>query len=58
MAIDNVYRPWNVKHRAGKTELNNSFLSQEAAKNNTEEMNCTIGVDTFSANDLQNVESD
>lgn len=54
MANEKVYHQWNGKNIHGKTELNNNFLSAEAAKSNTAEMNCTVGVETFSAADLQN----
>jgi hypothetical protein len=53
LANEKVYQQWNGKNSSGKAELNNNFLSQEAAKNTTAEMNCIVGVDTFSATDLQ-----
>jgi hypothetical protein len=56
LANEKVYHQWNGKNINGKAELNNNFLSKEAAKSTTAEMNCTVGVETFSANDLQNDE--
>jgi hypothetical protein len=56
LANEKVYHQWNGKNIHGKTELNNNFLASEAANSTTAEMNCTIGVETFSANDLQNDE--
>ncbi|MBP2627878.1 MAG: hypothetical protein H6Q68_2589 [Firmicutes bacterium] len=53
--LDNTktYQQWNGKNINGQAELNNNFLSNEAAKSNTTEMKYTVGVDTFSADDLQ-----
>ena len=48
-----VYSQWNGKNINGQVEFNNNFISSEAARSNTREMECTVGVDTFSANDLQ-----
>ena len=48
-----VYKQWNGKNIDGKVELNNNFLSNEAANSNTSEMKYIVGVDTFSADDLQ-----
>ena len=48
-----VYQQWNGKNIDGQVELNNDFLSNEAAKSNTSEMKYIVGVDTFSADELQ-----
>lgn len=49
-----TYQQWNGKNINGNAELNNDFLSTEAYQNNTTEMKCIVGVDTFSAYELQN----
>ena len=54
MPIEKGYRQWNGKNTNGKVESSNQFLSKEAMKNSTDEMECTVGIDTFSAADLQN----
>lgn len=53
--LDNkkTYPQWNGKNIHGEAELNNSFLSKEAANSNTSEMNYVVGVDTFSGDELQ-----
>jgi len=53
--LDNkkVYQQWNGKNIDGQVELNNTFLSNEVANNNTQEMKYIVGVDTFSADELQ-----
>jgi len=53
--LDNkkVYQQWNGKNIDGQAELNNNFLSNEAVNSNTEEMKYIVGVDTFSADELQ-----
>ena len=48
-----VYQQWNGKNIDGQVELNNTFLSNEVANNNTQEMKYIVGVDTFSADELQ-----
>lgn len=58
MPIEKVYRQWNGKNTNGKVESSNQFLSKEAMKNSTDEMECTVGIDTFSAADLQNAEEE
>ena len=50
---EKTYQQWNGKNINGQTESNNDFLSNEATKSNTSEMMYTVGVDTFSADDLQ-----
>lgn len=50
---EKAYKQWNGKNINGQTELNNNFLSKEAANSNTSEMNYVVGVDTFSGNELQ-----
>lgn len=54
MPTEKVYRQWNGKSTNGKVELSNNFLSKEAMKNSSTEMECTVGIDTFSADELQN----
>jgi hypothetical protein len=54
LPIEKVYHQWNGKSTNGKAELSNNFLSKEAMKNSTAEMECTVGIDTFSADELQN----
>ncbi len=54
LPIEKVYQQWNGKSTNGKVESSNNFLSKEAMKNSTAEMECTVGIDTFSAADLQN----
>lgn len=53
--LDNkrVYKQWNGKNIDGQVEVNNNFLSNAATKNNTSEMKYIVGVDTFSADELQ-----
>lgn len=53
METEKNYQQWNGKNINGQTELNNDFLSSEAVKSNTSEMKYTVGVDTFSADELQ-----
>lgn len=48
-----MYREWNGKNIDGQSELNNNFLIKEAKNSNTSDMKCVVGVDTFSADDLQ-----
>lgn len=48
-----IYRQWNGKNIDGQVETNNSFLSSAATNNNTSEMQYIVGVDTFSADELQ-----
>ena len=53
MDNEKEYQQWNGKNINGQAELNNDFLSNKAAKSDTAEMKYIIGVDTFSADDLQ-----
>lgn len=53
MGKKNVYQEWNGKNINGQTEVNNNYLSKEAANSDTAEMGYVVGVDTFSADDLQ-----
>ena len=52
--LDNkkVYQQWNGKNINGDVESNNNVLSTEAKKSTTADMKCTVGVDTFSGNEL------
>jgi hypothetical protein len=54
-SLDNkkIYKQWNGKNINGQVELNNDFLLDVVNNNNTSEMKYTVGVDTFSADDLQ-----
>jgi len=53
-----TYQQWNGKNIRGQGELSNNFLASEANKSNTSEMQCIVGVDTFSGDDLQeNIDS-
>lgn len=53
--LDNkkIYCQWNGKNIDGQVELNNTVLLNEAVNSNTPEMKCVVGVDTFSADELQ-----
>lgn len=53
MHNNKTYPQWNGKNINGKAEENNDFLSQEAKSNSSREMNCSVTVDTFSADELQ-----
>jgi hypothetical protein len=53
LSKEKVYRQWNGKNIDGQAELNNKFLAKEAASSSTSDMQCVVGVDTFSADDLQ-----
>ena len=48
-----IYKQWNGKNIDGQAELNNDFLLNAVNNNNTSEMKYIVGVDTFSADDLQ-----
>ena len=52
--LDNkkVYQQWNGKNINGEVESNNNILSREAKKSSSPDMKCTVGVDTFSGNEL------
>lgn len=54
LPTEKVYRQWNGRSTNGNAELSNNFLSKEAMKNSSTEMECTVGIDTFSADELQN----
>jgi hypothetical protein len=53
--LDNkkIYKQWNGKNIDGKVKLNNDFLLDAVNNNNTSEMKYIVGVDTFSADELQ-----
>lgn len=53
MSRKKVYSEWNGKNIDGQADLNNQFLEKEAESSNTSDMKCVVGVDTFSADDLQ-----
>ncbi|MCE5285579.1 MAG: hypothetical protein LLG02_07010 [Pelosinus sp.] len=53
MSKEKVYRQWNGKNIDGQADLNNNFLAKEAESSNTADMKYVVGVDTFSADDLQ-----
>ncbi|MDF2565978.1 MAG: hypothetical protein K0Q53_2382 [Massilibacillus sp.] len=48
-----IYKQWNGKNIDGKVKLNNDFLLDAVNNNNTSEMKYIVGVDTFSADELQ-----
>ena len=48
-----IYKQWNGKNIDGQVKLNNDFLLNAVNNNNTSEMKYIVGVDTFSADELQ-----
>lgn len=48
-----IYKQWNGKNIDGEVELNNNFLLNTVNNNDTSEMKYVVGVDTFSADELQ-----
>ncbi|WP_199884039.1 hypothetical protein [Anaerosinus massiliensis] len=48
-----IYKQWNGKNIDGEVELNNNFLLNTVNDNDTSEMKYVVGVDTFSADELQ-----
>jgi len=48
-----IYKYWNGKNINGQSSVGSQYLIQEGARSNTKEMKYEVGVDTFSADDLQ-----
>lgn len=48
-----VYKFWNGKNINGKSVVGDPNLIESASSNNVEGMQYEVGVDTFSADDLQ-----
>lgn len=53
LSKEKVYREWTGKNINGQADFNNNFLAKEAENNNTADMKYVVGVDIFSADDLQ-----
>ncbi|MEG6586186.1 hypothetical protein [Dendrosporobacter sp. 1207_IL3150] len=53
MANEKVYKFWNGKNINGDSTVGNKYLIEEGPRSSTQEMKYEVGVDTFSADDLQ-----
>ncbi len=53
MTKEKVYKFWNGKNINGDSAVGSQYLIQEGPRSNTTDMKYEVGVDTFSADDLQ-----